>query len=68
MTNKICCMVVNGDEINRPTTVSLLSEYTFIKIISIFDSPVKELAVIKQRAPEVLFLVIDMTEKSSLQF
>lgn len=67
MNNTISCMVVDDDEIDRLTTVSFLNDYSFIKILDVFESPLQALAAAQQQAPDVLFLDIDMPDMSGLE-
>lgn len=60
-------MVVDDDEIDRLTTVSFLNDYSFIKILDVFESPLQALAAAQQQAPDVLFLDIDMPGMSGLE-
>lgn len=64
---KIMCMVVDDDEIDRLTTVSFLREYSFMDIIGVFDSPTKALEAAKVNPPQVMFLDVDMPGMSGLQ-
>jgi two-component system, LytTR family, response regulator len=60
-------MVVDDDEIDRLTTLSFLSDYPFMEVIGVFDSPVQALAAAQRQAPDVLFLDIDMPEMTGLE-
>jgi two-component system, LytTR family, response regulator len=60
-------MVVDDDEIDRLTVLSFLTEYPFIDVVGVFDSPVKALTAAHNAPPDVLFLDIDMPEMSGLE-
>ncbi len=60
-------MVVDDDEIDRLTTVSFLNDYSFIKILDVFESPLQALAAAQKQAPDVLFLDIDMPGMTGLE-
>jgi DNA-binding LytR/AlgR family response regulator len=67
MQNKISCIVVDDDEIDRLTTVSFLQEYPFAEILGIYESPLEALAAVQKQTPDVLFLDIDMPGMSGLE-
>lgn len=67
MSQKISCIVVDDDMVDRLTTVSFLNDYSFIEIQGVFDNPLDALAAVQKRKPEVLFLDIDMPAMSGLE-
>jgi two-component system, LytTR family, response regulator len=67
MANKITCMVVDDDEIDRLTTLSFLHNYPFMEVMGAFNSPVEALVAAQKQTPDVLFLDIDMPEMTGLE-
>jgi len=67
MPQKLNCLIVDDNEIDRLTLASFLEDYPFIQVSGIFDSPIKALAAAGNKKPDVLFLDIDMPEMSGLE-
>jgi two-component system, LytTR family, response regulator len=67
MANKITCMVVDDDEIDRLTTLSFLSSYPSMEVMAVFSSPLGALVAAQEKTPDVLFLDIDMPEMTGLE-
>ncbi len=67
MTNKITCIVVDDDEVDRLTILSFLEPYPFIEVTGNYDSPLEALSAAQKRPPDALFLDIDMPELSGLE-
>jgi DNA-binding LytR/AlgR family response regulator len=67
MTHKISCMVVDDDEVDLLTIISFLEDYSFLEIVGRFDSAAAGLAAAQKKAPDALFLDIDMPGMSGLE-
>ena len=67
MANKITCLVVDDDEIDRMTAVSFIEDFSFMEILGAYKSPVKALEEAQAKKPDALFLDIDMQEMSGLE-
>jgi two-component system LytT family response regulator len=65
--NKISCLVVDDDRVDLLTTLSFLEDYPFLEIAGKFGSPAEGLAAAQEKAPDVLFLDIDMPGMNGLQ-
>ncbi|MBS1735491.1 MAG: response regulator transcription factor [Bacteroidetes bacterium] len=66
MTNKISCIVVDDDEIDRLTLLAFLEMYPLIEIAGAYESPFAGLEAAKKKPPDCLFLDIDMPEMNGL--
>ncbi len=62
------CIIVDDDEIDRLSTLSLVRRYPYINILGVFDSALKALEFSKSSPPDILFLDIDMPEINGLEF
>lgn len=60
-------MVVDDDEVDRLTALYFLSNFSFIKVIGVYDSPLKALEAAANNLPDVLFLDVNMPEMNGLE-
>ncbi|PZR18229.1 MAG: DNA-binding response regulator, partial [Flavobacterium psychrophilum] len=67
MTNSLRCIVVDDDEIDRLTTLSLVKRYEWLTVAGVFDSAEAALNVITKQLPDVAFLDVDMPGMSGLE-
>ncbi|HLK29660.1 MAG TPA: LytTR family DNA-binding domain-containing protein [Puia sp.] len=67
MANKISCIVVDDDEIDRLIVLAYLETYPFIEIAGAYESPLAGLEAAKKNPPDCLFLDIDMSEMNGLE-
>ncbi|MBS1947234.1 MAG: response regulator transcription factor [Bacteroidetes bacterium] len=67
MVNKISCIVVDDDLVDRLIVQAYLKAYPFIEINGIFGSAADALKAVKKDIPDCLFLDIDMPEMSGLE-
>jgi DNA-binding LytR/AlgR family response regulator len=67
MTGKISCIVVDDDEVDMYTTLSFLEDYSFMEVSGWFNNAEAGLEAALKKAPDVLFLDIDMPEMNGLQ-
>lgn len=65
--NKISCIVVDDDEVDRLTILSFLEAYPFLEITGRFDSSANALTFAQKSPPDVLFLDIDMPDMNGIQ-
>ena len=68
LPTKFNCIIVDDDEIDRLSTLSLVRRYPYINILGVFDSALKALEFSKSSPPDILFLDIDMPEINGLEF
>lgn len=66
MSKSLRCIIVDDDEIDRLTTVSMVKKYPQIQITGVFDHPVAALAAAKENLPDIAFFDIDMPTLSGL--
>jgi len=66
MLQKMNCLIVDDDEIDRLTLAAFLEDFPFIYVAGIFDSAIKALEAADKTKPDILFLDIDMPEMSGL--
>jgi len=67
VANKISCLVVDDDDIDRMTAVSFIEDFSFMEILGTCKSPLDALSEAQKKRPDVLFLDIDMQEMSGLE-
>ncbi len=67
MLQKITCIIVDDNEVDRLTLAAFLEDYPFIEVKGLFESPLEALSRAKIIHPDVLFLDIDMPEMNGLQ-
>jgi len=67
MENKISCMLVDDDMVDRLTTAAFLEPYPFIEITGSFSTPEMALKAASAAPPDALFMDIDMPGLSGLQ-
>jgi two-component system, LytTR family, response regulator len=67
MKNKISCMLVDDDMVDRLTTAAFLEPYPFIEITGSFSTPEMALKAALATPPDALFMDIDMPGLSGLQ-
>jgi two-component system LytT family response regulator len=67
MKNKISCMLVDDDMVDRLTTAAFLEPYPFIEITGSFSAPETALEAASATPPDALFMDIDMPGLSGLQ-
>jgi two-component system, LytTR family, response regulator len=67
MENKISCMLVDDDMVDRLTTAAFLEPYPFIEITGSFSTPEMALKAALATPPDALFMDIDMPGLSGLQ-
>ena len=67
LTNPITCIVVDDDEVDRLTALYFLSNFPFMKVVGVYDSPLKALEATANNLPDVLFLDVNMPEMSGLE-
>jgi two-component system, LytTR family, response regulator len=65
---KFNCIIVDDDEIDRLTVLSLAKRFDNLNVIGSFESPEKALEVIHKEKIDILFLDIDMPEINGLEF
>ncbi|MDP4216084.1 MAG: LytTR family DNA-binding domain-containing protein [Bacteroidota bacterium] len=67
MTPKISCLVVDDDEVDLRVTLSHLEDYPFLEVAGSYDSAATGLAAAQKKAPDALFLDIDMPGMNGLE-
>jgi two-component system, LytTR family, response regulator len=67
VTNKITCIVVDDDAVDRMTALAYIEEFDFMEVIGVFSSPVEALAAAGKIMPDALFLDIDMPGMNGLE-
>jgi DNA-binding LytR/AlgR family response regulator len=67
INDKINCIVVDDNFIDRKTTCAYLKQYNFINIVGEFESSIDALQKIKELQPFGVFLDIDMPEMNGLE-
>jgi two-component system LytT family response regulator len=67
MKNKISCILVDDDLVDRLTTAAFLEPYPFIEITGSFSSAETALKAASAAPPDALFMDIDMPGLSGLQ-
>lgn len=67
MIHKISCMVVDDDEVDLHTIISFLEDYPYFEVAGWYDSAAGGLAAAQKKAPDALFLDIDMPGMNGLQ-
>ena len=67
MIHKISCLVVDDDEIDLYTIVAFLEDYPYLEVAGRYDSAVAGLAAARRKAPDALFLDIDMPGMNGLE-
>lgn len=67
MQERINCVIVDDDPIDRLTTVSFVRKYPYLKIDGVFENPEEALTTILNVTPDVLFLDIDMPGLTGIQ-
>lgn len=65
---KLNCIIVDDDEIDRLTVVSLAKKHLVLSISGIFESATEALPFIANNKIDILFLDIDMPELSGIEF
>jgi two-component system, LytTR family, response regulator len=64
---KLNCIIVDDDEIDRLTVLSLAKRFDNLNILGVFESPLKALEKIDKEKIDLLFLDIDMPEINGLE-
>jgi two-component system LytT family response regulator len=67
MANKISCIVVDDDQVDRLIVQVYLKAYSFIEVAGLYDSARDALAAAKKITPDCMFLDIDMPEMNGLE-
>lgn len=67
MTNKITCMVVDDEVVDRMTALAFIEDFSFMEVLGEYGSPVQALAAAEKNMPDVLFVDIDMPGMSGLE-
>lgn len=67
MTPKISCMVVDDDEVDLHTIISFLEDYPYLEVTGRFDAAADGLAAAQKKAPDALFLDIDMPGMNGME-
>lgn len=67
MTNPYKCVILDDNEIDRLTALSLVRKYPFLNVEAMYSTPKDLLAEINEINPQVLFLDIDMPEMSGIE-
>ena len=67
MADKISCIVVEDDEVDKLVVLAYLESYAFIEISGAFNSPKIALEASRINPPDCLLLDIDMPEMSGMQ-
>ncbi|MBS1598137.1 MAG: response regulator transcription factor [Bacteroidetes bacterium] len=67
MANKISCIVVDDDEVDKLVVLAYLETYSFIEIAGAYQSSIAGLEAAKRNPPDCLFLDIDMPEMNGLR-
>ncbi len=67
MTNSLRCIVVDDDEIDRLTTLSMVKRYEWLSVAGVFDSAEAALSSIAGTLPDIAFLDVDMPGMSGLE-
>jgi len=67
MTYKISCLVVDDDEVDLHTIIAFLEDYPFFEVAGCYDSAAAGLAAAQKKAPDALFLDIDMPGMNGLE-
>lgn len=67
MTNKITCIVVDDDDVDRMTANAFIEEFSFMEVIGAYSSPAAALAAAEKKMPDALFLDIDMPGMSGIE-
>lgn len=65
---KFNCIIVDDDEIDRLTVLSLAKRFDNLNIKGVFESPKEALELIETEKIDILFLDIDMSEINGLEF
>ncbi|MBS1914665.1 MAG: response regulator transcription factor [Bacteroidetes bacterium] len=67
MANKISCIVVDDDQVDKLLVLAYLETYSSIEVTGAYESPLAALEAAKKSLPDCLFLDIDMPEINGLQ-
>jgi two-component system LytT family response regulator len=67
MANQLSCIIVDDDEIDRLTTLSLVRKYPWLQVEGVYDNPVKALAGVAEALPDIAFLDVDMPDMTGLE-
>ncbi|HLZ90004.1 MAG TPA: LytTR family DNA-binding domain-containing protein [Puia sp.] len=67
MTPKISCLVVDDDEVDLHTIISFLEDYPYLEVTGRCDSAADGLAAAQKKAPDALFLDIDMPGMNGME-
>jgi two-component system LytT family response regulator len=67
MIHKISCLVVDDDEIDLHTIVAFLEDYPYLEVAGRYDTAVAGLTAARKKAPDALFLDIDMPGMNGLE-
>lgn len=67
MTNKLRCIIVDDDEIDRLTTLSLVKQYTWLQVAGVYDHRAKALTAVADAIPDIAFLDVDMPDMNGLE-
>lgn len=57
---KLKCIIVDDDEIDRLTVLSFAKRFENLSILGVFDNADEALAFMENNKPDILFLDIDM--------
>lgn len=67
MARTLTCIVVDDQEIDRLTTISLVKKYPQLQVTGTFDNPEAALLHVQQSVPDIAFLDVDMPAMSGLE-
>lgn len=67
MQERISCVIVDDDPIDRLTTVSFVRKYPYFKIDGVFENSEDALTTLLNATPDVVFLDIDMPGLTGIQ-
>ena len=66
--NKINCIIIDDDEIDRLMVLSFVKRFDNLNLIGVFENAEEALEVCQNQKIDVLFLDIDMPELNGLEF
>jgi two-component system, LytTR family, response regulator len=68
MNQSLTCIIIDDNEIDRLTAISILKKYNFIKIIGVYSSAIEAIADNSGKTFDIMFTDIDMPEVSGIEF
>ncbi|MGN6420777.1 MAG: LytR/AlgR family response regulator transcription factor [Pseudobacter sp.] len=67
MARPLTCIVVDDQEIDRLTTLSLVKKHPQLQVAGVYDNPGTALTAVQNSIPDIAFLDVDMPAMSGLE-